>query len=245
MRPEGRVIYMSTGHQATSMLRQLGSNNLDAAAVEHLVHTPASAFIADLRRAYPLLFLKRTVSRKRELGLARGIQYELSTHKLQDSLFSPVCLLPVLWKCVIVSSYDDVISEVTATASIRVRPVWDAPNTTVVKLGAGQNSTIPRMDGRSGRSGAARRLCQTSSYAARLEVRRARSLHRKPYFLTVLAQQGSRVICARDSPAPAGPRRCRSSARRGDGCWRGRCASSRTEMNRYQSLFGRRPPGRR
>ncbi len=128
---------MSTGYETTAVLKQLRSNALDPAVVEHLISTPAGAFIADIRDAYPLLFQERTIGRKHEVGLARGVRYELSPHGLDDSLFSPVFLLPVLWKCVLVSSYDDVLSEITATASIRVRPVWEIPNTTVVKLGRG------------------------------------------------------------------------------------------------------------
>ena len=80
--------------------------------------------------------------------MARALRFEFSPH---HSLSPALCLLPVLWKCVFVSSYDDRVSEVTSAASIHVRPAWNVPHKTVLKLGAGSSSTTRPRDGRSRR----------------------------------------------------------------------------------------------
>ena len=51
---------MLTGYETTAVLKQLRSNALDPAVVEHLISTPAGTFIADIRDAYPLLFQERS-----------------------------------------------------------------------------------------------------------------------------------------------------------------------------------------
>jgi len=125
---------MPTNHEMIAVLRQLRSARPDAGVAERLGQMSANAIVADIRAAYPVLFQERFIGRKHEVGVARALRFEFSA---RDSLSPALCLLPVLWKCVFVSSYDDVVSEVTSTASIHVRPAWNTPHKTVLKLGRG------------------------------------------------------------------------------------------------------------
>jgi hypothetical protein len=125
---------MSTIHETIDVLRQLRSGEPDAAVADRLVHMSASALVADIRKAYPVLFQERAIGRKREIGAARALRFEFCR---AASVSPALCLVPVLWKCVFVSSYDDVVSEVTSAVGIRVRPAWNMPHKTVLRLGPG------------------------------------------------------------------------------------------------------------
>jgi DNA-binding transcriptional LysR family regulator len=112
---------MLTG-EFRGLLHELGSGKLSAATAEFLAGVPLDDLVSDLRTSYPVLFQERSISRKREVGVARSIRLELAAHQLATSPFQAIHLLPVLWRCVLVSSYDNVISELTAISSITVRP---------------------------------------------------------------------------------------------------------------------------
>lgn len=128
---------MPISDEMVTVLRQLRAGKADVAIAERLGQLSANELVADIRAAYPVLFQERFVGRKHEIGVARAVRFEFSAHKLRDSLLPGVCLLPVLWKCVFVSSYNDVLSEITSVASIHVRPVWNTPHSTLLKLGSG------------------------------------------------------------------------------------------------------------
>jgi hypothetical protein len=128
---------MPASHQIDDVLHQLRSGSLDAESMVFLEQIPADELVSDLQEAYPVLFQERSIGRKHEVGMARALRFEFSSHQSPDSLFPVVHLVPILWKCVFVSSYDNAISEITTTVSIRIRPAWIVANETVVKLASG------------------------------------------------------------------------------------------------------------
>ena len=62
------------------------------------------------------------MKQKREIGLARTVRHELSMSRNVDSLFTSVRLHVVLHRCLLISCYNDAVSEVTAIATIRLLP---------------------------------------------------------------------------------------------------------------------------
>ena len=121
--------------QMLDFLHELRLGTLDAAHAAFLDHISANDFISELRTTYPLLFQERSIGRKHEVGMALSVRYE--AHHVSDSLFLSLRLIPFLSQCIMVSSYDDVISEVTATKSVRVRPARESSNQVILKLGPG------------------------------------------------------------------------------------------------------------
>jgi hypothetical protein len=86
---------------------------------------------------YPILFQERRIGRKHEVGRARSSKLELAVRKLPDTLFPSVHPLMVLSKCLFVNSYDDSISGITVTSSIRVWPKGGSAKDAILKLGSG------------------------------------------------------------------------------------------------------------
>jgi hypothetical protein len=125
---------MPTSLQMSDVLNRLRSGSLDAAIAATLEHTSAEEFIAGLAETYPVLFQERRIGRKREVGMARAVRFECLEHKPSKSFFPVWHLVPVLWKCVFVSAYDDAVSEVTIATSVHVRPAWTAADEAVLKL---------------------------------------------------------------------------------------------------------------
>jgi hypothetical protein len=123
--------------QIKDLLHLLRSGKLDVASVAPLEQLVASGLIADLRSLYPVMFQERVIGRKHEVGMARSLQFEFAIRKQPDSHFPQVLLLPVLRKCLFVSSYDDAISEVTTTASILVGQKIGATKEVVLKMERG------------------------------------------------------------------------------------------------------------
>src|SRR5438270_9491023 len=97
--------------QTKDLLHQLRSGQWDPANASLLEQLSAGPFIANLRNRYPVLFQERRVGRKHEVGLARSLRFEFAVRPLPGSLFTPPCLLPILWRCLFVSAYEDSISE--------------------------------------------------------------------------------------------------------------------------------------
>ena len=92
--------------QIKDLLRQLRSGKLavvDAAPLEQL---SAKELISDLGSLYPIVFQERHVGTKHEVGMARSLRFEFAVRKVSDSLFPHVSLLPVLARCLFVSSYE-------------------------------------------------------------------------------------------------------------------------------------------
>jgi hypothetical protein len=123
--------------QTKELLQQIRSGTFDVANATTLEQLSSRQFLSDLRNLYPVLFQERRVGRKQEIGLARSLKFELSGRELSDSLFRPVILVRVLRKCLLVSTYDDSIGEITMAASIRVRPGGGASRGVILKMGRG------------------------------------------------------------------------------------------------------------
>jgi len=118
----------------SDVLNRLRSGNLDAESVAILEHVSAEEFIAGLGETYPVLFQERLIGRKREVGMARAVRFECFERQPSKSCFPVWHLVPILWKCVFVSAYDNAISEVTTARSVHVRPTRTAADEAVLKL---------------------------------------------------------------------------------------------------------------
>ena len=125
---------MPTSHETMAVL-QMKSAEPDAGVAERLRHTSASPPVADIGPRIPCSFRNDLLAGNMRSAWPAACGLKFSPH---HSLSPALCLLPVLWKCVFVSSYDDRVSEVTSAASIHVRPASNVPHKTVLKFGAGR-----------------------------------------------------------------------------------------------------------
>ena len=123
--------------QTKDLLHQLRSGTWDVANASQLEQTPWNEFVAELRALYPVMFQERLVDTKREIGLARSLQFQLAVRRLPDSLFTLPCLLPVLRRCLFANSYEETLSEITISTGIRVRPAGGSSRNVILKMGRG------------------------------------------------------------------------------------------------------------
>ena len=101
--------------QSKELLRNLRAGKLDASVAAFLEQLAADDFIADLRRYYPVLFQERNIGLKHEIGLARS-RFEVVNGSIRNDD------VPVLLKCLLISSYGDSLSGLEALSSIRIVP---------------------------------------------------------------------------------------------------------------------------
>ncbi len=127
---------MSTG-QMNELLHELHLGKLDAAGAEFLAGARLSDLAADLRGSYPVLFQERMIGRKHEMSMARLIRFNLTPRPVSGSRFLSMQLRPVLQRCLLLSAYDDLVSEVTYLAGIHIRPNETRPRALVLKTGPG------------------------------------------------------------------------------------------------------------
>jgi hypothetical protein len=123
--------------QTRELLERLRTGNLAASDASDLEHMAAGSLIQDLQLIYPIVFQERTLKQKREIGLARMVRYELSLSRNVESLFTSVRLHAVIHRCILISSYDDAVSEITTTRSIRLLPVFQPVKSAIVKMDRG------------------------------------------------------------------------------------------------------------
>jgi hypothetical protein len=123
--------------QIKDLLHQLRLGKLNVASATLLEPYSASGLILDLGGRYPILFQERRFGKKHEVGMARSLRFEFAVRKSGESLFPQVSLLPILWRCLFVSSYEDSISELTMATGIRVWPHAEASKDLVLKMGRG------------------------------------------------------------------------------------------------------------
>ncbi len=161
--------------QMIHLLRDLRLGKLDAATTKFLGGTPLGDLVSNLLNSFPVLFQERVVGRKREVGMARSLLFRLAAHRSPGSRFQSMELCPVLWRCVLVSGYDDAVSEITQIASIDLRPAGIGTERVHLKDGArlqaGQD--FGRMVGEETQAAKDQPLGGVSR-EARLEVRDAR-----------------------------------------------------------------------
>src|SRR5580692_1186456 len=91
-------------------LDSIKRNRWDAALQAYFEQLSAKDLIDELLIDHPIVFQKRQIGRKNEIGMAHEIIYELRARKLPDSLFSGVYVLPKFRHCFLISSYDDAVS---------------------------------------------------------------------------------------------------------------------------------------
>jgi hypothetical protein len=121
--------------QARELILRLRAGAIDPKDTAALEGQPAFAFIADVRKLFPVEFQERRVGRKYEVGLARSIRQELTLINVAGSPF-PV-LLPEIRRCLFVSCYDDRLSEITYTSRILIRPTGEATGEVVLDMEPG------------------------------------------------------------------------------------------------------------
>jgi hypothetical protein len=124
-------------NETKDLLRQLRSGNLDVADATRLEQLSASGLISDLRNHYPVMFQERHTGRKQEAGMARSLRFEFAVRKLPGSRFPQVYLIPIFRRCLLVSSYEDSISEITMVASIRATTQGGVSGDVILKMGRG------------------------------------------------------------------------------------------------------------
>ena len=127
---------MSIG-QTSELLNELRKGRLDSSAIEHLAGMHLSELVANLRPQYPVLFQQCAIGRKCEVGMARSIRFNLTPCRVPGSRFLSMHLRPVLQRCLLVSAYDDLISEVTQVAGIRIAVPRVSPGSLVLRMGPG------------------------------------------------------------------------------------------------------------
>jgi len=104
------------------LLDRLRTGQLAVSDVADLEHLSAQSLIRELQAHYPVVFQQRALRQKQETGLARRVSHEFAIQARADRLFPRVQVCARLWGCLLVSSYDDVVSELTVIASIQVLP---------------------------------------------------------------------------------------------------------------------------
>ncbi|HUY36262.1 MAG TPA: hypothetical protein VMV69_26225 [Pirellulales bacterium] len=107
---------------AKNDLALLRKGKLDMSVPSAFDQLSGKSLIDELVLIYPFVFQRRDDGRKREIGMAREVAYELVFQKLRDSLFHGVRLHPTLLQCYFISTYDDSISEITWASKLQVRP---------------------------------------------------------------------------------------------------------------------------
>jgi hypothetical protein len=122
-------------NEARELIRQLRAGVIDSKDTAVLEGHSALEYIAELRRLFPVEFQERRVDRKYEVGLARSIQQALTLINVAGSPF-PVMVTEIR-RCLFVSCYHDLLSEITYTSGIRLRPMGGATGEVMLEMGLG------------------------------------------------------------------------------------------------------------
>jgi hypothetical protein len=118
-------------------LESIKHNRWDDAIQAYVEQLSAKDLVAELLTDYPIVFQKRQIGRKEEIGLAKEVVYELRSRKLPNSLFSGMYVLPTLRHCFLISSYDDAVSGITWTRRIYVKPTKQPNKSVAIFFGSG------------------------------------------------------------------------------------------------------------
>lgn len=123
--------------QVGDLLKRLRAGELSDADSAFLDSLPADLFVRELRSRHPFVFQERSIGRKTELGLAKSLEFQLRVPNNGRHLFGSVDLLPILRSCLLLSIYDNRMSGVAVTKSIRLRPADADGSGVVVAMGNG------------------------------------------------------------------------------------------------------------
>jgi hypothetical protein len=124
--------------QVTDLLQRLRTGNLDVASAELFGSLPVADLVREVRSRYPTVFQERLIGHKTELGLAKSLQFQVTTPRSGGQTFASVELLPIFRRCLLLSTYDDHLSGIAMIKSIRIRPSTTDADTLVVAMGRGQ-----------------------------------------------------------------------------------------------------------
>jgi hypothetical protein len=102
-------------------LQALRVGRCDAGLTTYLEQVSARTTIEQVISAVPIVFQQRTHEQKREIGLAREAACLLKFRRSTPSAFPSITALPTLVHCLLISTYDDTISEITWASRIHVR----------------------------------------------------------------------------------------------------------------------------
>lgn len=128
--------------EARELIRRLRAGEFDPGEAEAIAKLSAGDFVSEMKAIYPILFQEHRVGRKQEVGMARSLKFELDVRRSPGGLFPFVGMDLVLRKCLLVNSYDDSISGITAVTSLRVRHRGGRANDAALRMGKG--STLDR-----------------------------------------------------------------------------------------------------
>jgi hypothetical protein len=131
----GAAIMVSTEIQ--DLLNRLKLGQLEPSQTAELEHLSADEFVSDLSGSYPLVFQQRQVRDKHEIGMARGISIEAAVRQVPGSNFLRFGIFQALKNCVLISSYENSLSEITVLSDIRVRPKGGPSLDVVMRMGRG------------------------------------------------------------------------------------------------------------
>lgn len=118
-------------------LESLRNGTLDVAKPLSFDQVSASALINELSATHGYVFQQRSIGSKTEIGIARTISLQMVFRASQRSMFLGSRLIPILLDCYLISGYDDVLSEVTWSKRISVRPVSRSNREVSLQLGTG------------------------------------------------------------------------------------------------------------
>ena len=105
------------------MLNQLKIGTFDLSQTARLDAMSPVELISNLSDTYPIVFQRRQIRDKHEIGMARKISLETAARRLPGSNFSRYDIFPSIKNCVFISHYANALSEITVVTSIRVRPL--------------------------------------------------------------------------------------------------------------------------
>lgn len=150
-------------HNIESVLVALQHGQFDPALMAMVESLSARVFVDDLRLKYGVVFQERVEGAKREIGLAHRLTWALTAEQTPKSMFPSMRMLPSLERCLLISSYNDEISELTWANRIQLRRSRVDKNGLVLRFGKGSklDNTIDGWSLSPFRT--VRRLCQRMS----------------------------------------------------------------------------------
>src|SRR5689334_7385701 len=113
---------------------QLRHGRLTSPDLAELDQIPAHEVIAQAKSFCPIVFLERTVGHKYEIGLAHKIVYYFEAKAPDPALqWTKTVLRP----CILLSAYDDVLSEISPLRSISFAGVENRRDTFAFRISRG------------------------------------------------------------------------------------------------------------
>jgi len=119
------------------LLNQIKLGQFDLSQASVFEPMSADEFVVELVGSYPLVFQERSIRDKREIGMARRVAIETGVRQIPGSNFLRFGTYHSLRHCVLISSYQNSLSEITVLSEILVRPKGGPSLDVVVRMGRG------------------------------------------------------------------------------------------------------------